>query len=159
MLPLISVFSELGWEAHKIDDQATCLVFLGIEIDSNNSQLRLPPNKLRSLKSELANLQGRKTYMKRELLSSIGQLNHAAKHGRSFLCCLIDLSSSLSGLHHLVRLNISARVDIAPWLTFGEDWNGVSLFIPPSPTVHFYTNASGSWCLLVTPMVPDRMAS
>ena len=47
--------SELGWEAHKVGGPSSCILFLGIEIDSVNSQLRLPTEKLQSLKMDLVN--------------------------------------------------------------------------------------------------------
>ena len=140
--------SELGWEAHKVGGPSSCIVFLGIEIDSVNSQLRLPTEKLQSLKLELAKWQAKKACSKRELLSLIGQLNHAAKvvrPGRTFLRRLIDLSCSAKELHHHIRLNVSARADIAWWYTFCSEWNGVSLLTPPAPSISLFTDASGSW--------------
>ena len=73
---------------------------------------------------------------KRELLSLIGQLNHACRvvrAGRTFLRRMIDLSESLN---------------IHWWAVFLEDWNGVSIFnsvvhTPPSATVT--SDASGCW--------------
>ena len=134
--------SELGWVAHKIEGPVSCLVFL---VDS---ALSLPADKLRSLKGELAKWRLRKSCIKKELLSLIGQLNHAAKvirPGRTFLRRLIDLSCSVSCLHHHIRLNVSARSDIAWWSTFCEEWNGVGLFISPSPAASVHTDAAGNW--------------
>ena len=106
---------ELGREAHKVGAPTTCLTFLGIEIDSVNSQLRLPNDKLRSLKGEISSLGSCRACTKKQLLSLIGQLSHACKvvkPGRSFLRRLIDLSTTASQLHHDIRLNISARANI-----------------------------------------------
>ena len=140
--------AELGWEAHKVEGPSTCLVFLGIEIDSVASQLRLPHDKLRALKVELGKWRGRKACTKRELLSLIGHLGHASKvikPGRTFLRRLIDLSTSVKELQHHVRLNASARADIAWWWSFGSQWNGTSLLASPSPSVLLFTDASGTW--------------
>ena len=140
--------SELGWEAHKVGGPSSCTVFLGIEIDSVNSQLRLPTEKLQSLKLELVKWQAKKACSKRELLSLIGQLNLAAKvvrPGRTFLRRLIDLSCSAKELHHHIRLNVSARADIAWCYTFCSEWNGVSLLALPAPSISLFTDASGSW--------------
>ena len=140
--------AELGWEAHKVEGPSTCLVFLGIEIDSVESQLRLPQDKLGALRMELGKWRGRKTCTKKELLSLIGHLGHASKvvkPGRTFLRRLIDLSTSVKELHHHIRLNASARADIAWWWCFGSQWNGVSLLAPPSPSVSLFTDASGAW--------------
>ena len=100
------------------------------------------------MKGELAKWRLRKSCTKKELLSLIGQLNHAAKvirPGRTFLRRLIDLSCSVSCLHHHIRLNVSARSDIAWWSTFCEEWNGVGLFISPSPAASVHTDAAGNW--------------
>ena len=75
----------------------------------------------------------RRSCTKKQLLSLIGQFSHVSKvikPGRSFLCRLIDLSSSASQLHHHIRLNTSACANIWWWFEFMEDWNGSSFFIP-----------------------------
>ena len=140
--------AELGWEAHKVEGPSSCLVFLGIEIDSKESQLRLPHDKLQALKVELARWQCRTACSKKQLLSLIRQLSHAAKvvkPGRTFLRRLIDLSTSARELFHHIRLNASARADIAWWWSFGSQWNGVNLLASPSPSVSLFTDASGAW--------------
>ena len=99
----LSCYTELGWEAHKVDGPASCITFLGIEIDTTNSQLRLPSDKLQALKSEIEAWDSHRSCTEKQLLSLIGQLSHSSKvikPGRSFLCRLIDLSSSASQLHH-----------------------------------------------------------
>ena len=54
---VLACCAELGWEANKVGGPAPCIVFLGIEIDSTRSQLRLPEDKLSMLKGELAHWQ------------------------------------------------------------------------------------------------------
>ena len=145
----LSCCTELGWEAHKVGGPASCITFLGIEIDTTNSQLRLPSDRLRALKGEIGTWDSRRSCTKKQLLSLIGQLSHTSKvikPGRSFLCRLIHLSSSASQLHHHIRLNTSARADIQWWFEFMEDWNGSSFFIPPAAKpLYLHTDASGSW--------------
>ena len=144
----IGTCSELGFTAHKLAGPTTCLTFLGVEIDSACGQLRLPTEKLLRLKEELGHWHHRSCCTKRELLSLIGVLAHAArviKPGRSFTRRLIDLASSVSELHHHLHLRHSAKADIAWWRIFAEDWNGVSFFTPTSPSIAFSSDASGSW--------------
>lgn len=144
----ISTCLELGFIAHKIAGPTSCITFLGIELDSVHSQLRLPQEKLDSLKKELRSWHHKRHCTKRELLSLIGVLSHAAKvikPGRTFLRRLIDLSTSVSELHHRIQLRHSARADIAWWRLFGLKWNGVSFLTPPAPSLSFSSDASGSW--------------
>ena len=85
---------------------------------------------------------------KRDLLSLIGRLNHAAMvvwPGRPFLRHLIDATASVKELDHWVHLNQAARADIAWWHAFLQTWNGVS-FLPSScPPKIITSDASGSW--------------
>ena len=66
-------------EPSKSVGPSTSLVFLGIEIDSGNGELRLPEDKLTQLKDSLLHWRELKACRKRELLSLIGSLSHAAK--------------------------------------------------------------------------------
>ena len=92
-------------EPHKSEGLATSLVFLGIEIDSVAGILRLPEEKLHTIKTTLALWCERKACRKRELLSLIGILAHASKVvqvSRIFLHRLIDLSTQGSHLDHFI---------------------------------------------------------
>ena len=131
----------------------TCLTFLGIEIDTRASQLRLPLDKLTRLQSLLSEWGSRKHGSRKELESLVGHLNHACKvvrSGRSFLRCILDLLHSVHLPPHSqrpIRLNAGFRSDIAWWSTFVSGWNGVSFLPPPSllPETVYTTDASGSW--------------
>ena len=82
---------------HKRDGPTTCLVFLGIEVDTIANRLRLPADKLRRIQTLLSEWGDKKPCSRRELESLVGLLNHACKvvrSGRSFLQRMLDL------LHH-----------------------------------------------------------
>lgn len=136
---------------HKLVGPSTVLTFLGIEIDTMTGQLRLPGDKLARLNEVLSVWSERRCCTKRELLSLIGTLHHAAvvvRPGRVFLRRLIDLSMIPKGLHHFVRLNSEARSDILWWKSFAERWNGVGMleslgYLQPSTGVR--SDASGRW--------------
>ena len=66
---------------HKTEGPSTVLTFLGIELDTLNGILRLPPVKLTLLRHEIIAWSAKKSCSKRELLSLIGQLQHA--------CCVV----------------------------------------------------------------------
>ena len=117
-------------EEGKSEGPATCITFLGMELDSVSKIIRLPDDKLEKLRLLLEDFGGRKAMRKRELLSLIGYLQHAAKvvkQGRSFVRWLIDLASLVRRLDGFVCLNISARSDILWWRVFATQWNGTSI--------------------------------
>ena len=77
-----------------------------------------------------------------------GHLAHAAtviRPGRIFLRPLFALIATAAKPHHYVHLNLSVRADLCWWLHFLQSWNGSSFFSPPLPSVHVYSDASGSF--------------
>ena len=91
----------------KREGPAQVLVFLGIILDSVRMELRLPEEKLQRMSSMVEEWLPRRSCTKKELLSLMGHLQHAArivKPGRPFLRRMIDLSSSTQELHHHIRL-------------------------------------------------------
>ena len=76
---------------------------------------RLPRENLRRLKREIRKWQDRRVCSKRELLSLVGQLQHACcvvKPGQSFLRRMIDLSTTVREMHYMIRLNEGFRLDL-----------------------------------------------
>ena len=77
--------------------------FLGIELDTRAGEVRLPKEKLTRLQREIRVWDGRRSCTKRELLSLIGQLQHASsmvRSGHTFLRHMITLSAVPKELHH-----------------------------------------------------------
>ena len=138
-------------EPAKSVGPASCLTFLGIELDSVEGVLRLPQEKLQNIIEILQQWRGYKACKKRNLLSLIGVLSHAAKvvkPGRAFLRRLIDLSTSAEKLDHFIRLNVEARSDIEWWWQFISRWNGISAapsLVHLPPEIQFTSDASGAW--------------
>ena len=68
--------------------------------------------------------------------------------GRIFLRRLIDLSCSVTRLHHHIRITNETRLDLQWWLNFLLGWSGTSLILDSewtiSSAVHLFTDASGS---------------
>ena len=150
---LIDTFKTLGvpLETSKLEGPATCLTFLGIEFDTTTLQIRLPPQKLSNLRSELSQAVSRKCITKRNLQSLAGLLQHATKvirPGRAFLHRLYALQSVGHSPFHRICLSIAARGDILWWQVFASEWNGLSLLWNSSrhnPDVLIVSDASGSW--------------
>ena len=136
---------------HKTTGPGSVLVFLGIELDTAAKEVRLPEEKLQHLKREIARWQERQSCTKRELLSLIGQLQHACcvvKPGRSFLRRMINLSMTVRDLHYWIRLNKCFRSDLQWWAHFLPTWNGVGMMaslLPAEYAGEITSDASGSW--------------
>ena len=135
----------------KTEGPSTSLCFLGILLDTERMELRLPEGKLRRLQALVRDWKGRKRCQKRQLLSLIGQLQHACRVvmvGRSFLRRLIDLSTVAKQLHHHIHLNRAAQSDLLWWDTFLGVWNGVSIMSTlrrGRADITLTSDASGSW--------------
>jgi len=138
-------------ELDKCEGPATLISFLGLEVDSEAQEVRLPQEKLSQLLSLLHAWRGRKACRKRELLSLIGLLSHACKAvrpGRAFLRRIINLSTVVKHLDHYLRLSRSARSDIEWWFQFASRWNGTAMMTPvnkASPQSMITSDASGKW--------------
>ena len=136
---------------HKLEGPAPSLSFLGIQIDTIQGTLALPKDKLVRLKALITSWRSRKCCKKRELLSLIGQLQHACrvvKSGRTFLRRMIDLSAVPRELDHWVRLNSAFHSDLQWWHLFLEDWNGTALcssVVQQPPVSTITSDASGRW--------------
>ena len=105
----------LPTEPEKDEGPATSIGLLGLELDSERLEIRLPEDKLSRLRSALEAWRGKKVCRKKDLLSLIGSLSHACKAvkaGRAFLRRLIDLSMTARHLDRFIRLGNGARSDI-----------------------------------------------
>ena len=136
--------------SEKIEGPASSISYLRILhlIDTSKGEIRLPTDKLERILQELHKWLHKKACTKRDLLSLIGLLHHAAAvvpPGRPFLRHLITLSKKPKHLNFMVRLNNSARSDILWWHTFMSAWNGLSFLSFSLPQVTLTSDASGSW--------------
>ncbi len=79
--------------SHKTEGPTAAITFLGIELDCITLVARLPEEKLKRLRREIRNWGTRKSCTKKDLLSLIGQLQHACcvvRPGRTFLRRMIE---------------------------------------------------------------------
>ena len=154
LITTLALCEELGFPVAP-EKTATTLTFLGIEIDTEKLQLRLPQDKLSQLAATIEGWMkvtdhqtARHSGKKRELLSLLGLLNHAAtvvRPGRAFMRNLIDASTTVKDLDHWVHLNQAAQADLTWWHTFLQAWNGTSIMPPTTPPLVVVSDASGSW--------------
>ena len=150
---LYSIFDRLHipMAKHKTVGPVTVIEYLGIILDSNLMEARLPTDKLERITSYLNDFLTKKSCTKRELLQLLGHLNFASRvviPGRSFVSHLIALSTTVKSLHHHVKISSECREDIYMWLQFLSKWNGVSMFYNinsvSSDDLNLYTDASGA---------------
>ena len=123
MRTLVATFASLGvpLEPSKLEGPASCLTFLGIELDTVTLQLKLPNDKLLRLKEALATAESKKCMSKQNLRSLTGLLQHAVKvvrPGRPFLHRLYALQQVGTRPSHHIRLNAAAQGDIMWWYVF-----------------------------------------
>ena len=116
----------------KTEGPSTVIVFLGLELDSILMQIRIPMEKLAALVSAIRDiLSHKRTVRLRELQSLIGSLNfvcRAVVPGRPFCRRLIDATCGVPSKHHHITVNRGMRLDLQMWLTFFQDFNGISVF-------------------------------
>ena len=128
----------------------TSLTLLGVHIDTEAMTVALPDDKLQRLRETIGELLHKQKCMKRELLSIVGRLVHAAKcvpPGRAFTRRLLDLACTVSAPMHRVRLTAAARADLRWWAKYLPLWSGTfPLFDPDECTANadviFHTDSS-----------------
>ena len=127
-----AVFHELGMPVavHKTEGLATQVTFLGFQVDTLACQLRIPDDKLACLQDLVHEWCNKQSCTRKEFVLLLGHLSHASiavRHERLYLRQLFALLSSAHQPFYYVRFNRSAWADIAWWLFFLKEWNGVSL--------------------------------
>ena len=148
-------FSLAGWLSIPIKHSktvlpSTCVVVHGIEIDTIKMEARLPQDKLAAAITMVRSFSRRKKVTLRELQRLLGTLAICTKviiSGRPFLRRLYDLTLGQVKPHFHIRLGKAARLDLAAWALFLENFNGVSLLLndqwQSSEKLELFTDASG----------------
>ena len=105
----------------------------------------------RQTEEELTNWQSEKNATKRQILSLVGTLHHAANivyHGRIFVSRMYATAAKVKELDYFTRLNMEFCSDLLWWHTFLTIWNGHSLFrwhtLQHSITITIQTDVSGA---------------
>ena len=130
----------------------TCLVFLGIELDSIRTTARLPSDKHAELIALLDEWANKRWCKLKKLQLLVGKLSHACLVMPLRLTCLRRLPDLLKGhsskQSRFIRLNKECKLDIDWWQSFLPDWDGGYFFdLPdwaPVPDLFLATDASGS---------------
>jgi hypothetical protein len=138
----LSLCIDLGipMAADKTEGPTTCLTFLGIELDTEAMEARLPASRLLELQQLIVEWESKERASVKELQSLTGLLNFACsvvRPGRFYLRRIINHtkhcswlcveSSGTRGHRSPIALTAAVRADIVWWGEFLADWNGVSL--------------------------------
>lgn len=124
---------------------------MGIVLDSEKMEARLPADKVEPIQTSLASFQPRKSCTLKELQSLIKTLNFACRvvpPGRPFLQRMIELTRNIFIPHHNVKLSSGFFKDLLTWQHFISHWNGAAFFLSTSwvdsHSLELYTDASGT---------------
>ncbi|KAJ8307155.1 hypothetical protein KUTeg_015239 [Tegillarca granosa] len=155
---LMKCFTDICFEigvplAHdKTIGPTPVLVFLGLEINTIEMNVKIPFEKLNTLKQLLLCLLNKKKTTLKELQSVVSLLNfctRAIPPARAFNRRFYDAMVGLSKPFHRIRINLQMKEDIQIWLTFLELFNGIvsydtSKWISDFEINHFTDSAGGS---------------
>ena len=135
----------------KTEGPHQILTFLGIELDSNVMEARLPKDKLEKGQKMISEFMTKEKVTLTELQSLTGFLNFTTSvilPGRPFLRKLINLSKGLRKHYYKARLTKEVKRDLSIWLEFLNSYNGASFFIEEqwveAEKLHLYTDAAKS---------------
>ena len=130
----VQLLSEWGIPLHpdKLEGPSTCLMVLGIELDSMRLQARLPQDKFDRIAALLESWSLKQHCPRKELESVISHLQHGCKvipQGLTFLRRMINLRSAFRQDYHPIRLNQDFRLDLSWWYEFFHSWDGFSFLL------------------------------
>ena len=137
--------------ASKTLGPSQVLEFMGVVLDSNRMEARLPEDKLARIWQLLESFTDPRSACLLDLQSLIGTLQFACRvvvPGRTFLQRIINLTRGVKNRYHHVRLNKEFSRDIQMWKVFLAQWNGHSFFldswVTSSPDLQLYTDAAST---------------
>ncbi|MCP4545470.1 MAG: hypothetical protein GY835_03255 [bacterium] len=144
---LVRLLCDLGFQlsASKLVSPSQRVRYLGIDLDSIQMKLFLPPDKVGLLHSMAAHLVAQEKCSKLELQQFCGLANFASKvvrGARTFCRRIIDLSNTLREQHHKTRVTREFRADLDWWVRFSSRFNGEAVIIADSrPRLLLQTDA------------------
>jgi len=108
----------------KMEGLTTSLTFLGLHLNSVTMEASISDDRKCALLYELHWMKHQDKHTKRDMLSPVGKLPICCKvlpAGRIFLCRMIDLSNTMTNLHHCISLTTEMHLYIQWWLDLISD--------------------------------------
>ncbi|CAG2207794.1 unnamed protein product [Mytilus edulis] len=130
----------------------TLLMFLGIDIDTQNLIMRLPNEKLVKLSQKIRDTLDSSKITLKDMQSLLGLLNFTCKvvaPGRTFCRRLINSTIGVRKSYYKIRVNKQMKADLEVWLDFLKQYNGVTVitdnvWVSNEKIVLFTDSAGGS---------------
>ncbi|KAJ3534181.1 hypothetical protein NMY22_g7033 [Coprinellus aureogranulatus] len=146
---MLALGAQLGlqFQPAKIDGPSTQLEFLGLELDSQLMEVRLPPTKLSYLSELLSEWSTMTWCTKRQIEELTGFLQFASQvipTSRAFLRGFYNFAKGFASPFAKRRITGMARKDLEWWSSFAVSWNGIRFISPERETMHIYTDAAGT---------------
>lgn len=143
---LLQLLQDLGFTIswRKVVGPTQKLVFLGIELDTQQCTMALPPTKLAELHDVVHRFLTKRRANKQQLQQLAGKLNWACRvvyGGRTFLRRVIDMMNSLPSSSAQLRLSADFSEDLKWWYSFLKIFNGQHPFLSTQPITDVDTDA------------------
>lgn len=109
----------------------SCLVFLGLEINTDEMNVKIPPDKIVKTLETLKKVLGKKKVTLKDMQSLVGSLNfctRAVSSSRAFNRRFYDATIGARKPHHFIRITRPIKEDLTIWVKFLESFNGVCFF-------------------------------
>ena len=134
------LMDDLGLEESikKAEAPTNQLVYLGVMFDSIAMQMRVPPEKLSEIKSEIGNFSRKTTITRKNLQSLLGKLfwvSRVVRLARVFMGRLLQQLRNMVGIKENVKVKLSedSRRDLKWWERYLEHFNGIQLIFEEDP--------------------------
>ena len=140
-------FTQLKWlmedlglveSSKKAEPPSTQLVYLGVMFDSIAMEMRVPPDKLAEIKSEIGQWVRKTTITRKNLQSLLGKLfwiSRVVRLARVFMGRLLQQLRTMSTVGDNVKVKLSeeSRKDLKWWGRYLDHFNGVQMIIEEDP--------------------------
>ena len=137
---LARLFKDLGLDESikKAEGPSNQMVYLGVMFDSAAMEMRVPPDKLSEIKSEIQLWTRKTTITKKNLQSLLGKLfwvGKVVKYARVFMGRLLQQlrSMGVSKDHFKVKLSDESMKDLKWWARYLDHFNGIQLIVNEDP--------------------------
>ena len=148
-----AAFDALGWllsdlglgeSQKKAEPPTTKITYLGVQFDSVEMTMSVPPDKITEIKAEIGKWVRKTTITKRELQSLLGKLFWVAKvvkYARAFMGRLLMQLRTMSDKKDCLKVKLTdeSRKDILWWSRYLDEFNGISMIVNDDPIPLSYT--------------------
>ena len=136
------LMEDLGLEesGKKAEAPANQMVYLGVMFDSSAMEMRVPPDKLAEIKSEIGQWSKKTTITRKNLQSLLGKLfwvSRVVRLARIFMGRLLQQLRDMSSVGDNVKVKLSAdsRKDLKWWSRYLEHFNGIQMIFEEDPFI------------------------